>query len=284
MILLSQWLVFAALTTLVGAITFAPLVMRTQATAALRAESAQMRARLIHWAALLTAAAFTLAFVLRLIEGAAARDAILFAGRLALLGAIALALRGGRDESPGLIVAGAALILTQSLASRSAAQAEWVLPVLADWIHFTSAAIWLGGVAYLAVVLAPLVLRRRQLLRDFGATIERFSPLAVMSVLVIGLTGIMQSAGFVGSSDALLGTDYGRALLVKLILFAGLIGFGAFHQFVLGPRLRAWRARAESVYEAARRFRVSIAIETLAGALTLAAAAGMTILPAAVAP
>lgn len=282
MSLLARWFVFATLVVLAGAVAFAPLVMRTKSTAALRAEAAPMRARLIRWAASLTAIAFILEFALCLFDGAATmRDALLLAVRLALLGGMALVLRSGRDASPILIVTSAALILTQSLLSRSASQPEWVLPVLADWIHFTFATVWLGGVAYFAIVLVPIVLRQRRLLSDFGMTIEKFSPLAIMSVLVIGLTGIMQSAGFVGSVEALLNTDYGRALLAKTGLFAVLIGFGAFHQFVIGPQLRTWRARAQSSYEAARRFRVSIAAEAVVSLLTLAAAAAMTVLPSA---
>lgn len=267
---------------LAGAVAFTPLAMRSQATAALRAAAAAPRTRLTRWAALLTALAFVLEFALRLFDGAAAtRDIVLFAARLALLGGMARALRSGRDDAPILIAANAALILTQSLSSRSASQPEWVLPVLADWVHFTFAAVWLGGVAYFAIVLAPIVVRQRRLLSDLGATIEKFSPLAMMSVLVIGLTGIMQSASFVGGFEALFNTDYGRALLIKIGLFAALIGFGAFHQFVISPQLRAWRARASSSYEAARRFRVSIAAEAAVSALTLVAAATMTVLPAA---
>ncbi len=282
MSLLARWLVFAALVLLAGAVAFAPLVMRTKATAALRTAAAPARARLTQWAALLTALAFVLEFVLRLFDGVATmRDAVLFAVRLAFLIGMALMLRSGRNDAPIPIAASAALVLTQSLSGRSASRPEWVLPVLADWIHFTFAATWLGGVAYFAIVLAPIVLRQRQLLSDLGATIERFSPLAIMSVLVIGLTGIMQSASFVSSFEALFDTDYGRALLVKTGLFAVLIGFGAFHQFVISPQLRAWRARAQSSYEAARRFRVSITAEAAVSALTLAAAATMTVLPAA---
>ncbi len=282
MSLLARWLVFAMLVLLAGAVAFTPLAMRGQATAALRAAAAAPRTRLTRWAALLTALAFVLEFALRLFDGAAAtRDIVLFAARLALLGGMARALRSGRGDAPILIAASAALILTQSLSSRSASQPEWVLPVLADWVHFTFAAVWLGGVAYFAIVLAPIVVRQRRLLSDLGATIEKFSPLAMMSVLVIGLTGIMQSASFIGGFEALFNTDYGRALLIKIGLFAALIGFGAFHQFVISPQLRAWRARAPSSYEAARRFRVSIAAEAAVSALALAAAATMTVLPTA---
>jgi hypothetical protein len=189
MSLLVRWLVFAALVVLAGAVAFEPLVMRTRATAALRAAAAPARTCLTRWAMLLTAVAFALEFVLRLLDSAATiRDIILFAVRMALLGGMVLVLRSGRDEPRVLITASAALILTQSLSSRSASQPAWVLPVLADWIHFSFAAVWLGGIAYFASVLVPLVLRQRRLLSDLGATIEKFSPLAIMSVLVLGLT------------------------------------------------------------------------------------------------
>jgi putative copper export protein len=98
-------------------------------------------------------------------------------------------------------------------------------------------------------------------------------------VLVIALTGIMQSASFVGSFDALVNTAYGRALLVKLALFVVLVGFGAFHQYVIGPRLNAWRASASDLSEATRRFRVSILAEAGVSVLILLAAGVMTALP-----
>jgi putative copper export protein len=96
---------------------------------------------------------------------------------------------------------------------------------------------------------------------------------------MVGLTGLMQSANFLSGYEDLTGTAYGQALLAKSGGFVVLIMLGAFHQFVIGPRLRLWRARAAQAEDAARRFRISLAIEALLGLGVLSAAAAMTVLP-----
>jgi copper transport protein len=156
--------------------------------------------------------------------------------------------------------------------------------VLTNWLHVTFVAIWLGGVAYLAAVLVPVALRQRDLIRPLGAAIAAFSSLAILCVLVVALSGIVQSASFVGSVEALFVTAYGRALLIKIGGFAVLIAFGAYHQFVIGSQLNAWRTRAETKEARTYRFRASIAIEAVVGALTLIAAAWMAVLPLARSP
>jgi copper transport protein len=195
--------------------------------------------------------------------------------RLALLVILALALRYGREERAWVLLPCALLLLTQSLLSHSAAEAQPVAPVLADWAHLTFTALWLGGVAMLALVVAPLADPK-----NLGAIITHFSPLAMFSVFVVTLTGIVQSASFLGSLDELVTTSYGRTIVIKVILLIVLIGFGAYHQQVISPRLQAWRLRdTSSADRATRRFRVSILLEMLVSAIILLAAGALTALP-----
>lgn len=290
-------LTLIALMLVCGGFAFSPLVLGSQSAQPLRSSSALLRRRVL-WAGLIGAAAlFALAFVARTDQappsaigtgtigpiGApgmlASRGGLIFALRVALLVVLAAMLSRNRHESPWVLLPCAVLVLMQSLLSRSASEPEWVLPTLANWMHTLGAAVWLGGVAMLALI-TPLA-RAEQSFRELGAAIHRFSPLATACVLVVALTGIMQSASFVGSFDALVDTAYGRALLVKLALSGVLIGFGAFHQYVISPRLNAWRANAIDLAQAARRFRVSILIEAGVSVLLLCAAAAMTALPAA---
>jgi copper transport protein len=271
-------LVLIALTMLAGGFAFKVLVLRSKSTAALReATQTRRRAWLTLWLAA-TAAALILDTVTRLEDQPTLR-LVLLGARIAALALLLISLRGNWSESPIAIGLCGLLLLTQSLSGHPAQQADWVLPVLTDWLHITFAAIWLGGVGYLAGVITPQVLAQRSLVKELGAAIEKFSPLAISCVLVIALTGIVQSASFVGSFDALFNTAYGRALLIKLAVFLALIGFGAFHQFVIGPQLNAWRAKAESQAQAAARFRVSIVVELAISLITLTAAAAMTVLP-----
>jgi len=274
--------VLIALMFVVGGFAFGPLVLASRAVEPLRIASASVRRRAL-WVGLICAAiVFALAFVGHAARPDAAsaltgRSGLMFVARIALLVALAILLRRNRHESPFVLLPCAALLLTQSLLSRSAGEPEWVLPTLADWVHTLGAAIWLGGVAMLALI-TPRALADRAY-PALGGAIHRFSPLAMACVLVVALTGIMQSASLVGSFDALVNTAYGRALLVKLALFAVLIGFGAFHQYVISPRLNAWRASASDLSEAARRFRVSILVEAGVSVLILFAAGAMTALP-----
>ncbi len=271
-----------ALCAIGGGFAFAPLALATRAAAPLRTASDPLRRNVLWVCLALAAVAFAGAFIRQAIPMDAgdllrSRAAAMFAVRVLLLSALAVLLRRRRHESAPALLSCAALMLTQSLLSRSAEGPEWLLPTLADWIHLSGAAMWLGGVMMLTLV-APLALAGR-LFKELGEAIRRFSPIATACVLVVALTGIVQAAGFVGSFDALVNTAYGRALLVKLALFGVLIGFGAFHQYVISPRLNAWRASADSLEEATRRFRVSILAEVGVSVLILIAAAAMTVLP-----
>ncbi len=272
-----RWLALAALALLTGAVSCEALALRGKSSAALRMQARPAYLVITRSALGLFVLAAGLEVGARWLAGAvAAREVGLFVAQLVLAGATLPALRA----RPGVALGGCALLLlTRSLGSRSAELPEWLLPVAADWLHATAAAFWLGGVAHLLLALVPLALRHH-LLGELGAVVERFSPLAVAAVIVIGLTGLMQSASFVRSYDDLVATAYGQALLVKSAGFAALIALGAFHQFAIGPRLRLWRARAAQAEAAARRFRISLAIEVAVGLGVLAAAVAIALLPA----
>jgi copper transport protein len=277
---IARTLLLVSFTVLAGGFAFNLLVLRATALQPLR-EALVLRRRswLALWLAVTAAAILLDGLVHSGNEDITMRVVVLFVTRLILFAVLVFSLRGAWQDSFIAIAISFLLLLTQSLSGHPAREPEWLLPVIADWLHFIFVAIWLGGVAYYAGVLVPQVLKQRALAPALGASIEKFSPLAIMSVLVIAITGIIQSASFVGSFDALLNTDYGRALLAKIVVFLVLIAFGAFHQFVIAPKITAWRAKAETQKDAARRFRISVAAEALISILTLAAAAAMTLLP-----
>lgn len=273
-------LLLIALTVLAGSFAFNLLVLRAASVKPLReALAARRRTWLLLWLTI-TIVALTLNSFLHFgNEDVPLNMGVLLFARISLFIVLAFNLRGEWLDSKFAIFLCALLLLTQSVAGHALRQAQWLMPVITDWLHLVFVSIWLGGVAYYAGVVVPQVLQQRSLVPALGASITKFSPLAMMSVLVIALTGIIQSASFVGSFDALVNTNYGRALLLKIIVFVVLMGFGALHQFAIAPAINAWRAKAETQEEAARRFRISITIEAIAGIFALAAAAAMTLLP-----
>jgi copper transport protein len=101
----------------------------------------------------------------------------------------------------------------------------------------------------------------------------------MLSVFAIAITGIAQSASFLGSFEALLDTAYGRALLVKIGLFIVLVAFGAFHQQVIASRLQPWRRDPNMAATAGRRFRASVMAELAVSVLLFVAVGALTSLP-----
>ena len=211
--------------------------------------------------------------------------------RLILLVLLAELLKRNRERSWLALAAGAGLLLTQSLISRSAGLPDWVVPVLADWFHLTLASVWLGGVAMLGVVVRQMSEVRDQTsdnplvgIRSLSFVVDRFSLVALFCVIGLAMSGIAQAGIFVKGLDELWTTSYGRALSLKVILFGVLIGFGAFHQQVIAPTLRraiigrgdpfdstTFRSGLPRPYDMVARFRVSLLIEAVVGAVLLAA-------------
>jgi hypothetical protein len=71
--------------------------------------------------------------------------------------------------------------------------------------------------------------------------LPRFSAMALVSIGLVGLTGFFASWSQTGSLLDI-GTDYGRALLVKLVLAAGALAVGGLN-FLFGERLRGVAGR-----------------------------------------
>jgi copper transport protein len=70
------------------------------------------------------------------------------------------------------------------------------------------------------------------------SAVNRFSALALGCVTVLVITGGFQAWRQVGSLEALRDTDFGRVLLVKLVVFAAMIVAAAFSREVVNRRFR----------------------------------------------
>jgi copper transport protein len=151
-----------------------------------------------------------------------------------------------------LALTGSGILITTSLDSHAAASALAWLLVPADVIHLISTACWLGGLFALVLTLPPairvLVPGTGDRTRLLAMLIPRFTTIALMNVALLLLTGTFQavvqlhllSAPLNDAVNALITTAYGRALLFKLLLFAVLLGFGAFNMLVVSRRLHTF--------------------------------------------
>jgi mono/diheme cytochrome c family protein len=108
----------------------------------------------------------------------------------------------------------------------------------------------------------------------YAAAISRFTTFAIVSVVVLALTGFYSAWVHVGNLIALRETDYGQALIVKLLLLVPLLVLGAVNMRVLGPRMTS--AARSGVH-----FGKTIAAEALLGVGILFAVGLLTTFPTA---
>ena len=149
--------------------------------------------------------------------------------RLGLIagGFVLAALRpwGSRMQTPlrfAMWLLAAALLLSIAWISHPAAPANpQPLGLLGDALHLSAAGVWMGGLPCLAIYLATKPGAAA------GQVLRRFSTLGLCCVSVLTVSGISNAWLVVGSVSALFTTAYGALLLVKLALFALLLGLGA---------------------------------------------------------
>jgi putative copper export protein/mono/diheme cytochrome c family protein len=144
------------------------------------------------------------------------------------------------DRSRWAIAAVLAVVFAAALvhSGHAAATAGWLgsFHRAADGLHLVAASAWLGGLLPLAVLLAaagrdeiaPAVAR---------AVTLRFSTLGVISVATLLATGTVNGWLLAGSVPALIGTDYGRLLVIKVALFLVMVAIAAVNRLRLTPRL-----------------------------------------------
>lgn len=111
------------------------------------------------------------------------------------------------------------------------------LTLAADTFHVWAAGAWIGGLA----VVVYLDLAARRTLPGGGdplpGLVRAFSPVAVVSVGTLVLTGSFAAWTHLPAPSALVSTGYGRTLVVKVALVLIAFGLGARNYRVLTPRL-----------------------------------------------
>jgi copper transport protein len=213
--------------------------------------------------------------------------------RLTLAFALMLTLRAGYDRRVEIarLALAALLLFTSALVSHAAGQPDPLLPLLNDVVHLLAAAAWGGSLVYLLISLrdAYATLEPPARTRLAAAAVPRFSALGLTAVSLLVLTGVVQTILQVSGTDfaplfaadsPLLTTDYGRALLIKLVLILPLVGTAAVNLLIVSPRLRA-ALRAGNDDAAARKLLArSVPVEiALLGAVLLVVGALTSLQP-----
>lgn len=193
------------------------------------------------------------------------------------------------------LAAASLLFLAQALGSHGAAASEagnagsLPIPIVSDWLHLVMAGTWIGGLAYMGFALFPAFkaagLDREERRVWLGRSTPRFSRLAVISVVVLAVTGTYNMIIHTADLGAILGSPYGQVLAVKVAAYAVLVGIGAINLRRLTPMLLAKSIPAAAKADAAdgggpaRKLGRNIKFEMGLGAVALLCAGGLTLLP-----
>ena len=111
---------------------------------------------------------------------------------------------------------------------------------LSDMVHMLASAVWIGGIAGFAWLLfRPVTAQSGAHLAVAHRALDRFSRVGTIAVAVIVATGIVNCLAVVGFPHftRLPLTDYGKLLIVKLLLFAAMLALAALNRWRLTPAL-----------------------------------------------
>ncbi|MEU4566953.1 cytochrome c oxidase assembly protein [Micromonospora sp. NPDC023956] len=121
------------------------------------------------------------------------------------------------------------------LTGHSAGSGNHAIAVSSVGVHTAAAALWVGGLAALLTLPGD---------RDLPLAAQRYSTMALWCFVLMGLSGIANTAIRLYQPDELWSTRYGTLVLVKSVVLVALGAFGAAHRRRTLPRLAAGGAWA----------------------------------------
>jgi copper transport protein len=204
--------------------------------------------------------------------------------RLVLLGAVAVLLARSLqpDARPARweLVGGSALALGVAWTFSDAGHANTTSPtwfsVADDMIHLLSVSAWLGGL----VMLVGAVLPRREP-DELRSVLPTFSRTALACIVLLVASGLYSAFRGIGTVDAIFTTTYGRLVVAKVAVLAGVIAVASLSRRLVQRRTVAYAMSEVAVLDepdvadevTTERLRRSVFVEALGALLILCFAA-----------
>lgn len=140
-----------------------------------------------------------------------------------------------------LIRAVLAAVLLISLAGVGHSQIEEglvdIIHVTSDAAHLLAAGAWLGGLVPLGYILLLDGRESGSAGVDLYGILRRFSSMGYVAVATLIGSGLLNGWFLIGNVSGLFATPYGKMLIVKLVLFAGMLALAASNRFWIVPSL-----------------------------------------------
>ena len=162
---------------------------------------------------------------------------------------------------------GVGIVVTFAASGHAQSENPRWLAVLIDALHLTAMIVWLGGLVILFVAASGRFRARDDVDEDeldddteeLAAGLPIFSRIAMACVAILAVTGTIQAWREIGAWDAITTTRYGQLVLIKVVLFLGLVGLGYLARSIV-------RSPARTL----ARLRRGLLTEVVVGAVVLA--------------
>ena len=262
--LLTRWLNFIGLSTLMGALAFHLLIARSIAPPHGGFEAVERPCRRLELISLvlvavasggelilrtqmmsgehLTQIGVTLTVVLRQTHFGA-----VWLVRIGLIGFLTLVWGLRRTTAPQsqralmLSLSATALIaLTTTLSGHAAHWGDLTMPVLIDWIHLVAVSVWTGGLFTLGFLFQRIVAPpgAEDPARGLATVGRPFSRMAAYCVFTLLAAGLFNSWLQVASLQSIVTTSYGLTLLAKVFMVGLVLALAAVNRYYFLPLMR----------------------------------------------
>jgi copper transport protein len=184
---------------------------------------------------------------------------------VAALGGVALLVVPGRIAGAVAAATGLAGIVLL-VASGHVAALPGPIPLLVQMVHVAGAAVWIGGIgSLLALFVRPSLLAAGDR-PQISAMVPRLSALALVSVGLVGMTGVYAAWTQTGTLLTI-ETEYGQTLIMKSAFAIGAMALGGMN-YLDGGRMIGWLGGLRS--------RVTVEVMAIAVVLLMTAALATT--------
>lgn len=149
-----------------------------------------------------------------------------------------------RTMTVAALIALAAIAITISASGHAGDGGILSAANIANSLHIIGALLWGGGILVTTACIFPAVVRgappSRRLLAVVGT---RLSTLAGLALVLVVFPGFYNAWLQIDSWHGLWSTTYGRVLILKLILVAGMMALGAANRFIFVPGIQPYSIR-----------------------------------------
>jgi methionine-rich copper-binding protein CopC/putative copper export protein len=139
----------------------------------------------------------------------------------------------------GLAVSGLLMVAPTLIGHAAAMAKEYPFARTTDWLHLAAAGVWVGGLFHLALTMPKVLstLETRDRLRLLHRVIPLFTRLAVVSTVLIVLTGVYSSWMHVDGFGKCGAPTTATTLFLKVLLVVPMLVLGGVNTFVIHPRV-----------------------------------------------